>query len=93
MLARWQPSWLRYSPLSFTGLAMILAAAGVAYQAGLAAALEHSRLAESGRDAAQRFGVAASVALVVAVVVLASVVLSVLRSLGDVRQSGVATRR
>jgi len=81
MLARWQPSWLRYSPLSFTGLAMILAAAGVAYQAGLAAALEHSRLAESGRDVAQRFGVAASVALVVAVVVLASVVLSVLRSL------------
>ena len=27
-LARWQPSWLRYSPLSFTGLAMILAASG-----------------------------------------------------------------
>ena len=28
VLARWQPSWLRYSPLSFTGLAMILAAVG-----------------------------------------------------------------
>jgi len=27
-LARWQPSWLRYSPLSFTGLAMIAAAVG-----------------------------------------------------------------
>ncbi|MGH3678688.1 MAG: PH domain-containing protein, partial [Mycobacterium sp.] len=24
-LARWHPSWLRYSPLSFTGLAMIIA--------------------------------------------------------------------
>ena len=81
VLARWHPSWLRYSPLSFTGLAMILAAVGVVYQAGLGAALGHSRLAESGRDAAQRFGVAASVAVVVAVVVLASVVLSVLRSL------------
>ena len=80
-LARWHPSWLRYSPLSFTGLAMILAAVGVVYQAGLGAALEHSRLAESGRDAAQRFGVVASVAVVVAVVVLASVALSVLRSL------------
>ncbi len=81
LLARWQPSWLRYSPLSFTGLAMILAAVGVVYQAGLGAALQHSRLAESGRDVAQRFGVIASVALVVTVVVLASVVLSVLRSL------------
>src|SRR6185437_4965609 len=57
LLARWHPSWLRYSPLSFTGLAMILAAVGIIYQAGLAAVLEHSRLAESGRDAAQRFGV------------------------------------
>lgn len=81
VLARWHPSWLRYSPLSFTGLAMILAAVGVIYQAGLGAVLEHSRLAESGRDAAQRFGVAASVAVVLVVVVLASVILSVLRSL------------
>ena len=81
LLARWHPSWLRYSPLSFTGLAMIVAAVGVVYQTGLGAALEHSRLAESGRDAAQRFGVIASVAVVIAVVVLASVVLSVLRSL------------
>jgi len=81
LLARWQPSWLRYSPLSFTGLAMILAAVGVVYQAGLGALLEHSRLAESGRDAAQRFGVVASIAAVVAVVVFASVALSVLRSL------------
>ena len=81
LLARWHPSWLRYSPLSFTGLAMIVAAVGVVYQAGLGAALEHSRLAESGRDAAQRFGVIASVSVVIAVVVLASVVLSVLRSL------------
>jgi putative membrane protein len=80
-LARWQPSWLRYSPLSFTGLAMILAAVGVTYQAGLGAVLEHSRLAESGRDAAQRFGVIATAVVVVAVVVFASVALSVLRSL------------
>jgi putative membrane protein len=81
VLARWRPSWLRYSPLSFTGLAMILAGVGILYQAGLAAVLEHSRLAESSRDAAQRFGLVASIAVVLAVVVLASVVLSVLRSL------------
>ena len=80
-LARWHPSWLRYSPLSFTGLAMIAAAVGVVYQAGIGAALQHSRLAESGRDAAERFGVVASVVLVAVVVVAVSVVLSVLRSL------------
>ena len=57
VLARWQPSWLRYSPLSFTGLAMIVAAVGLAYQAGAAAALRDSRLARSGLDAAERFGV------------------------------------
>lgn len=80
-LARWQPSWLRYSPLSFTGLAMILAAVGVVYQTGAGAALQDSRLARSGLDAAERFGVVASVAVAAVVVVVASVVLSVLRSL------------
>jgi putative membrane protein len=80
-LARWQPSWLRYSPLSFTGLAMIAAAVGLVYQAGAGAALQNSRLAKSGLDAAERFGVIASVMVAAAAVLLASVVLSVLRSL------------
>ena len=81
LLARWQPSWLRYSPLSFTGLLMILAALGLLYEVGAGAVVQDSRLAQSGVDAAQRFGVAATVAVVVVVVLLASVVLSVLRSL------------
>jgi len=80
-LARWQPSWLRYSPLSFTGLAMIMAAVGLAYQAGAGAALQNSRLAQSGVDAAERFGVVASVVVIGVAIVIASVVLSVLRSL------------
>ncbi|MEO3758739.1 PH domain-containing protein [Mycobacterium sp. B14F4] len=81
VLARWKPSWLRYSALSFTGLAMIVAAAGLVYQAGAEAALRDSRLAEAGLDAAERLGVVASVALAAVVLVLASVVLSVLQSL------------
>jgi putative membrane protein len=80
-LARWQPTWLRYSPLSFTGLAMIAAAVGLVYQVGVGAALEDSQLAQSGLDAAERFGVVASVVVGVVVVLVASVVLSVLRSL------------
>lgn len=81
VLARWQPSWLRYSPLSFTGLAMIAAALGVVYQAGIGAVLEDSELTRSGLDAAERLGTVLSVALGVVIVLLASVVLSVLRSL------------
>jgi putative membrane protein len=81
VLARWQPSWLRYSPLSFTGLAMIAAAIGLAYQVGAGAALQDSQLARSGLDAAQRFGVIMSIAVVAGVVLLASVVLSVVQSL------------
>ena len=57
VLARWQPSWLRYSPLSFTGLAMIAAAVGIAYQVGAAAALRDSRIEQSGVAIADRFGV------------------------------------
>ncbi|MCT7658604.1 PH domain-containing protein [Mycobacterium deserti] len=80
-LARWQPAWLRYSPLSFTGLAMIAAAAGLVYQAGIGSLLEDSRIARTGVDAAQRFGVAAAAVAAVGVVLLASVLLSVLQSL------------
>ncbi|WP_083410283.1 PH domain-containing protein [Mycolicibacterium rutilum] len=81
VLARWTPSWLRYSPLSFTGLAMIAAAVGLVYQAGAGRMVRDSRIAQSGLDAAERFGVAASVAVLALVVLLASVVLSVLQSL------------
>lgn len=80
-LARWHPSWLRYSPLSFTGLAMIAAAVGLVYQAGAGAALQNSRLARLGVEAAERFGVAASLIVAAVAVLVASVVLSVLRSL------------
>jgi putative membrane protein len=81
ILARWHPGWLRYSPLSFTGLAMILAAVSIAYQAGAAGALRNSPLAQSGLDVAQRFGVIATATAAAIVVLVASVVLSVARSL------------
>ncbi|WP_083653977.1 PH domain-containing protein [Mycobacterium sp. GA-1841] len=81
VLARWQPSWLRYSPLSFTGLAMIAAAAGVIYQAGVGAALQDSQFARSGIAFAERLGVLLTVVVSVIAVLVASVVLSVLRSL------------
>ena len=81
VLARWQPSWLRYSPMSFTGLAMIAGAAGLAYQVGAGAALRDSRIEQSSVAVAERFGVAATIATATAVVLLASVMLSVAQSL------------
>ena len=81
VLARWQPSWLRYSPLSWSGLLMLAAAWALLGQAGLGEALSRSRIARSGLDAAQRFGAVASVVVLLAVIVLASVLLAVGRSL------------
>jgi putative membrane protein len=81
VLARWQPSWLRYAPLSISGLFTMAAAAGLLYQTGAVGPLRHSRLAESALQAAHRLGVAATVAVIAAVVLVASVVLAVLRSL------------
>jgi putative membrane protein len=81
VLARWQPSWLRYSPLSLSGLVMILAAAGLAYQSGLGLALQRSRVAQSGVEAARRSGTVLVGASAAVALLLASVVLSVVFSL------------
>ncbi|UQX11960.1 PH domain-containing protein [Candidatus Mycobacterium methanotrophicum] len=81
VLARWQPSWLRYAPLSLSGLLIVVAAAGVVYQSGAVGPLQHSRLVSSGLAAAARLGVVATVAVIAAVVLIASVLLAVLRSL------------
>ena len=81
VLARWQPSWLRYSPLSWSGLLMLAAAWAVLGQAGLSDAFSRSRIARSGLDAAQRFGAVASFVVLVTAIVLVSVLLAVGRSL------------
>ncbi|WP_232080125.1 PH domain-containing protein [Mycobacterium branderi] len=72
VLARWQPSWLRYAPLSLSGLVMIAAAVGVVYQSGFAAPL--GRL---GSNTVALLGIPA----IAAVVLAASVLLAVVRSL------------
>jgi putative membrane protein len=81
LLARWQLSWLRYSPLSLSGLLTVAAATGVVYQSGFVAALQHSRLAELGLNTAQRLGTVVTVSVVAVAVLVTSVVLAVLRSL------------
>ena len=81
VLAAWQPSWLRYSPLTFTGLAMIAAALGVISQSGLLRPLRDSAVLRAGEGAAEGLGVWGAVAVGAGVVLVASVVLSVTQSL------------
>ncbi|UXA20517.1 PH domain-containing protein [Mycobacterium sp. SMC-4] len=81
VLARWQPSWLRYSALTFGGLITIGAAAGVLSQTGVLGALDDSPWEQAGAGLLNSFGVAAVVAAVVVALVLASVALSVAQSL------------
>lgn len=80
VLARWRPSWLRFAPLSFSGLAMIAAAAGLASQAGIGDALRRSQLARTGIEALQHASVAVVIVVGFAVLIAASVALSVLIS-------------
>ncbi|KMO76740.1 Bacterial membrane flanked domain protein [Mycolicibacterium chlorophenolicum] len=81
VLARWHPSWLRYSPLSVTGLAMIAAAFGVVAQTGVLAALRDSRVARFGEGAALVLGAIGTAVTAGLVVLIAAVVVSVTRSL------------
>jgi putative membrane protein len=81
VLARWQPAWLRYSPLSVSGLLSLAAAAGVIYQSGFIGPLRHSRIVTSMLDEAGRLGTANTVAIIAGAVLVASVLLAVLRSL------------
>jgi putative membrane protein len=81
VLARWQPAWLRYSPLSVSGLLSLGAVAGVIYQSGFVGPLQHSRIVTSMLDDAQRLGTINSVAIIGGAVLVASVLLAVLRSL------------
>jgi putative membrane protein len=79
VLARWHPSWLRYAPLSFSGLLMIAAVVGVAYQAGVGARLSE-RVARAGVEAAHRTGIVVVIGVSALGLVAASVVLAVLWS-------------
>jgi putative membrane protein len=78
-LARWHPSWLRYAPLSFSGLLMIGAAVGLAYQSGLGVTIGQ-RVAQAGSEAAHRTGVVVLVSVGAGGILALSVLLAVLWS-------------
>jgi putative membrane protein len=78
VLARWRPSWLRYAPLSFSGVVMVAAAVGLAYQAGLGVTIQ--RAAKAGTEAAHRGGVVLVIGVGAVGMVAISVVLAVLWS-------------
>ena len=77
-LARWHPSWLRYAPLSFSGIGLIAAVIALAYQVGGVTLSE--RVAKAGAEAAHRTGIVVAVSVGVVGVLLVSVLLAVLWS-------------
>ncbi|MBX7454743.1 PH domain-containing protein [Mycolicibacterium sp. 3033] len=81
VLARWQPSWLRYSPLTAAGIVMIAAGLGLVAQTGALAALADSAVARAGEGVAQTLGTVGTVAAVALLLLAASVVVAVTRSL------------
>lgn len=84
ILARWQPSWLRYSPLNVTGLLMIAAMLGVIYQTGVFRALRDSSVIRAGagfvESAAQSWSALIAVAVGALAILSAGVALSVSQS-------------
>ncbi|MGV0906429.1 PH domain-containing protein [Mycolicibacter sinensis] len=80
VLARWRPSWLRYSALSLSGLVTIGAAVGALYQSGAGEALRDSALHRAWLAAAERFGAQQTAAAIAGLVLLAAILLAVLRS-------------
>jgi putative membrane protein len=79
VLAAWRPSWLRYAPLSFSGLLMIGAAVGLAYQSGLGVTIQQ-RVAKAGTEAAHRTGAVVAISVGVCGLLALSVLLAVLWS-------------
>jgi putative membrane protein len=79
VLARWRPSWLLYAPLSFSGVVVIGAVIGLAYQSGVGIAFQE-RVAQAGTEFLHRTGVVLVVAIAVSALVALSALLAVVLS-------------
>ncbi|EME20501.1 PH domain-containing protein [Rhodococcus triatomae] len=73
-IAHWSPSWVRYAPLSTTGVLTVAAAVGLAFQYGLGESVADSDTIDTGLDLLRGWGTAVAVTVgVVALVAVASV--------------------
>lgn len=87
-IAHWSPSWVRYAPLSTTGVLTVAAAVGLAFQYGLGGQLTDSGTVSRGLDWLRGFGVVAAVVIgLVALLAVASVLACVryLLTFGNLR--------
>jgi putative membrane protein len=71
-IGHWQPSWVRYAPLSLTGFAIVAPVVGVAFQYGLGEIVFRSDTVHDIQDGSTVFVAVAIALLVVAVVTLVS---------------------
>lgn len=87
-IAHWSPSWVRYAPLSTTGVLTVAAAAGVVFQYGFSERLTTSDTVENGLNWLLGFGVVTVVTIgLVALLAVASALACVryLLAFGDLR--------
>ena len=67
-IGHWEPSWVRYAPFSFTGIAIIAAIIGISFQYGIGTAVAKSSAVSDSFDSLESLGIALMV--VIALVVL-----------------------
>ena len=87
-IAQFSPSWVRYAPFSSTGLLMVLAPIGLAFQYGLVDRIEKSDTVSDGIDDAAQFGILAIVAVAIVVLIVLASALACVRYLlayGDLK--------
>ena len=80
-IAQFSPSWVRYAPFSSTGLLMVLAPIGLAFQYGLVGRIEKSDTVSNGIDDAAQFGLLAVVGVAFVVLIVVASALACVRYL------------
>ncbi|MCJ0904653.1 PH domain-containing protein [Rhodococcus sp. ARC_M6] len=73
-IGHWQPSWVRYAPFSFTGIFIIAAIVGIAFQYGVGSAIAQSSAVSNSVDSLESLGITVLVIVaLVALLVLSSI--------------------
>ena len=72
-IGHWQVSWVRFAPFSFTGIAIIAAIVGIAFQYGIGSAIAKSSAVTGGVESLEGLGITVLViVLLVALLILSS---------------------
>ena len=85
-IGHWEPSWVRYAPFSFTGIAIIAAIIGISFQYGIGTAVAKSSAVSDSFDSLESLGIALMVVIALVVLLVLSSALACVQYLIGVRQ-------